>query len=205
MTTRLYQLRFDASDRGQWFLDNPVDASSGRQLRWVGHFGLGEPLDVRELSIPLLKPGHPLDVTLHDFEFVVSERIGKLIADLAPEDVQRISARIESVQERYEALNLLSTIDCIDWQRTRAQMRRPGEERVETGSLASFASLLEHEPDMNLYRYVMSDGMRLNPDGIEGARLFRVKNWTLWPVVTEEIKVALEHEGATGLEYRLLP
>lgn len=47
--------------------------------------------------------------------------------------------------------------------------------------------------------------MTLKTEGIEGPRIFRVIDWELFPLVTEEIKAALEKEGATGLECRLVP
>lgn len=46
--------------------------------------------------------------------------------------------------------------------------------------------------------------MRLNPAGLEGPRIFRVEGWDLYPVVTEDVKAALEEVGATGVEYRLV-
>lgn len=37
--------------------------------------------------------------------------------------------------------------------------------------------------------------------GIVGPRVFRVAGWELWPVVTEDVKAALEGAGVTGLTY----
>ena len=42
---------------------------------------------------------------------------------------------------------------------------------------------------------------RLTP---ASTRLGEPKRWDQWPVVTEEMKVALEEEGATGLAFRLV-
>ena len=46
--------------------------------------------------------------------------------------------------------------------------------------------------------------IKLDSAGIEGPRIFRVKRRHQWPVVTEELKAALEEEGATGLAFRLV-
>lgn len=106
---------------------------------------------------------------------------------------------------RYEALNVLSRIDCIDRERTVAHVTVEGDPpHVEKGTLASLASLLEREPDMRLDRHVGPRDMRLKPAGIEGPRIFRVVGWDLWPVVTEDVKAALEEIDATGLDYRLV-
>lgn len=112
MTTRLYELFFDPTIEDQWHLGNPVDPS-GEPIEGHVFAGAG-PLDVGgELFIPA-EAGHPLDVTLRAYKFVVTERIGSLLGDLAPKDLQRIPARVESREERYEVLNVLSRIDCID-------------------------------------------------------------------------------------------
>lgn len=51
----------------------------------------------------------------------------------------------------------------------------------------------------------MHGNMRLNAAGIEGAtRVFRVEGRVIWPVVTEEVKTALEDEDVTGLRYSLV-
>jgi hypothetical protein len=198
VSTRLYQLLFKIGDG--WLLGEPMDAGGNRVD--PGYFGEGKRLELDELSFPVSHPGHPLDVTFKRSVIVVTELVGSLIAELAPGDVQRIPARIESRQERYEVINVLTRIDCIDWERTAAHVMVMGDPpHVEKGSLAALTPLLEPRPGLSLYRHVSPGDMRLRTERIEGPRIFRVVDWDMFPVVTEEIKTALEAEGATGLAY----
>ena len=153
------------------------------------------------LVLPIYQAGRPLDVSLGTYDLVVTERIGSLLGELAPRDLQRIPARVESMEGRYEALNILTRIDCVDPERTVAQVLVEGDPpHVKNGTLASLAPLLD--PKKSLYSYVGPGHMRLKSAGIEGPRIFRAVGWDHWPIVTEDIKRALEAEGATGLAYR---
>lgn len=198
--TRLYEVYFDSADPGQWVLGHPVDAS-GRKLE--EYMLREESLEaVGELFVPIVEPGHPLDVSVGPYPLVVTERVGRLLGALAPEDLQRLPARVESMEGRYEVVKILTTIDCLDRERTRAQVLVPEDPQpVKTGTLSSLAPLLESRPDLN--PLVMGDNVRLDAAGIEGARVFWVEGRGTWPVVTEDVKVALDEEGVSGVVYRL--
>ncbi|MBA3748013.1 MAG: hypothetical protein H0W96_11060 [Solirubrobacterales bacterium] len=83
----------------------------------------------------------------------------------------------------------------------RAYARRLGEATGETGTLASLAPLIG---DGRLYSHVMTSDMTLKADGLDGPWMFRVLRWDLWPVVTAEIKTALDERGVTGVSFQLL-
>jgi hypothetical protein len=196
VTTQLYETFFDATP-DPWSLGDPqpsIDSDSFRR---------GEQVEIYDsLWLPVKRAGRALDVTFGGGRnIVVTERIGALIDTLAPGDVQRIPAQVEGSDEPYELLHVLTRIDCVDSEHTRAQAKNE-EGRYESGTLAALAHLIDRD---NLYRHVMSHNMTLDPNGIEGPRIFRVVDWDLFPVVTEELKAALEHEGATGVEFEPRP
>ena len=201
--SRLYRLYFDVSVADQWHLSDPVDLS-------------GEPVDsdflegrhegrlefASEFVFPIYVPGRPLDFTFYGRIPVVTERIGSLLGELAGSDLQRLPARVQSMEGRYEVLNVLPKIDCVDRERTVAQVLVKGDPQpVKNGTLASLAPFLANK---SLYDCVYPGDMRLKTADIGWGRIFRVKGWELWPVVTEDIKEALEAQGTTGLEYRLV-
>ena len=197
MSVRLYKLFFHSTP-DPWTLTDPIPPVDS----WP--FRRGERVEAgRELRFPVSAAGSALDITIGGAWtgpiVVVSERIGGLVESLAPEDVQRIPARVDGTQERYELLHVLARIDCIDWENTPAYARRPGQARGENGTLASLGELINRD---RLSRHVISSTMRLRPEGIDGARIFRVVNWHLFPVVTAEIKAALEDAGATGVTFQ---
>lgn len=77
-------------------------------------------------------------------------------------------------------------------------MLKDDPQPVRTGTLASLAPLLDDDPEPKLGRYSYYE-VRLNAAGIGPRRIFRVKDYHVWPVVTEDIKTALEQEDATGV------
>jgi len=84
--------------------------------------------------------------------------------------------------------------------RSRAHARlcsATGRADRRTGTLASLAPLIGED---HLYTHVMT----LKADGLDGPRIFRVLRWDLWPVVTAEIKTALEERGVPGVSFQPL-
>ena len=189
----LFLLGFDSTP-DPWFLSDPVPSIDSDAFR------RGERVAVPDdLRIDIDEAGRSLDVTMSGGPIVVvSERVGAVIEELAGEDVQRIPVRVDDADGRYELLHVLARIDAVDRERTKAYAYRPGATVGEHGTVASLAAIIG---DRTLYSCVMQDDMVLSTAGIEGPRIFRVVGWDLWPVVTGEIKDALEQIGATGVRY----
>lgn len=198
----LYEIMFDPAVPDQWYLGAGVDAA-GREL---DDYLLSEGREVEVtggLVVPIVEPGRPLEFNFASaYGILVTKRVAELLGELVPYDLQRIPARVESMQGCYELLNLLSTIDCLDRERTLAEVLVKGDpEPVKKGTLASLAPLLDHNP--SLHAGVMPSDVRLDASGIDGPRLFRVEGRVTWPILTQEVKTALEEAGVTGLRYRL--
>ncbi len=208
MGTHLYEIETGFAE-DEWALGPPWDAVGELE---PGAFCQGERLGIAgELTIPS-RPGRPLELTLSYGVPVATERIASLLGELAAADLERFPARVESMPGTYEVLNVISMIDCIDRERTVGQLLIPGE-GWKTGTLSSLATTFVGDPEPDLDEsagYNMEglsyaiDELRLDTTGIEGARIFRVKGWRDLPVVTEDIKAALDEEGVTGVHYRLV-
>lgn len=192
----LFLLGFDDTP-DPWFLSDLVPSIDSWSLR------RGERVeDPGDMRITINEPGQALDVTMSGGPIViVSERVGARVAALAADDVQRIPVHIDGAYGRYELLHVLSRIDAVDRERTKAYAYRPGAAVGEYGTVASLAPIIG---DDSLYGCVMESDMTLSTAGIIGPRIFRVVRWDLWPVVTSEIKDALERLGATGVSYTSL-
>ncbi len=196
MTTGLYRLYFDTGDPDPISLEPPdpkVDSEGFRR---------GEPVDPAPelLRFPVKSPGTEVDVIVKGGYWVgvvARERVGALVGSLAPGDVQRIPARVGASEQRWELLHVLARIDCVDWEHTPATAYE-ADGSFRKGTLASLAPLIDRD---KLDRHVIIRDMTLRTAGIEGPRIFRVVDWGLFPIVTAEIKEALEQEGVTGVAY----
>ena len=194
MDTCLYKLLFGPGE--QWRLGEEVLDAAGKPVDpWL--LAEGGRLDIAgELRFPIRMEGPPLDVTFTTRGIiVVTERIGALVGELAPDDVQRIPARVDSRDERYEILSPLSEVDCIDREHTIAQAMVDG--KLQTGTVASLGPLIEG----GLSTHVVGPNLILKTEGLEGPRLFRVAGWRAEPLVTGPLKEALEGAGATGVTF----
>jgi len=188
-------------------LTTPVDAAGTVLDAYALKFERKDLQDPGKLSVPIYHPGTPLDVNRVDGGLVVTERVGTLLEALASGDIRRFPARVVSMPGRYDFVNIVSWRDCIDRERTRVSVLVQGDaEPVKNGTLASLAPLLEREAagEPGIYSTLMAEWLRLDPDRIDGAQIFWVEGRAVWPVVTEEIKLALEAENVTGLSYTLV-
>lgn len=185
---RLYEL-FLRDAPGCWYLGEPEPSVDS----WP--FRRGEPIEaLAHLRIAVREPGVALDMTLDAGLIVVADWVAEMIDQITPADVQRIPVAIEGTEGSYELLHVLTRIDCIDPERTRAKARGPGG--MTFGTLAELSHLIG---DDGLYAHI--EDIALNSAGIDGPRIFRVPRWDLWPVVTEEIKLALEEHNVTGVMF----
>jgi len=185
---RLYRLLFDSRDQGQWFLGGPRDAA-GREPHHPYTFTVGERVEVPDgLVVPVDNPGHPLDFSFGSFAMpVVTEPVGALLESVAGADVQRIPVRVQGRSEPYEILNVVTVLDCIDRERTIGELWT--EEDGDTDEVGGYQSVYE---------------LWLDPDRIGGARIFRPAGWLLVMAVTEEVKLALEDAGVSGLTFQAI-
>ncbi len=188
-TARLYRLWFDSRDRAQWFLGDPKDAS-GREVHHPYTFTRGQRLEVPDgLVVPVDNAGHALDFSFGSFDMpVVTEPVGALLDAMAAAGVQRIPVRVEGRSERYEILNVVTVIDCIDRDRTIGDLWTEEDCDPEEDGDAE---------EIGGYRMVFE--LRLDPGRVGGARIFRPAGWLGVVAVTEDVKLALEDAKVTGL------
>lgn len=113
-------------------------------------------------------------------------RAGRLLAELAPNDVQLIPVVVEGFPEGYFILNVTRVVKCIDDEASdEVQYWKPEDGRPEkTG------------------RYRAVHGMRIDPMQVGEAKVFRPWGWLMVLLVSEEIKEALERIGATGTKFK---
>lgn len=181
----LYDVSFDPTIEDQWFLDAPHDPD-GNEID-PRTFTQGKRVVVSEgLVVPIGEPGAPLEFSFGAFDMpVVSARVGEVLEQLAPDDVQRIPVRIEGADGPYEILNVVTAIDCIDRDRT-------------VGTVWTEA---DHRSDLaGEYRMIIE--LHLDSSRITSSRIFRVEGWEIALIVTEDVKAALEEIAPTGLQFQ---
>jgi hypothetical protein len=186
MAQRYFELTEDMTSPDRWLLGDPLDEQE-KEVRAL-LFMSGEPtrFDGR-LRVPVYHPGTSLDLTCVDTGGfpVVTEKVARVLAELAPGDVQLFPADVESRPEIYFVVNVARRVKCIDDDRC-AEVRYGEPE--------------DNWPDeLGHYRAVY--GMRIAPSLVGDAKVFRPWGYTGSLLVAEDVKEALERTGATGLKF----
>jgi len=186
MARRYFELTEDMTSPDRWLLGDPLD-EQGKEVRGR-RFMSGEPTRVDgRLRVPVYHPGTPLDFTRVDTGGfpVVSEKVARVLAEVARGDVQLFPVEVESRPEPYFLLNVACLVRCID-----------DAACVEV----SYWTPEDGRPDkVGQYRAV--SGMRIDPSKVGDARVFRPWGYRGTLLVSEEVKEALERSGASGLEF----
>ena len=187
MPMRYFDLADDISLPGRWELGQPLDQND-HQLEDPWQFRVGEPARFQgPVHIPVKRPGTPLDFSHAAFSIpIVHGRVASLLSEMAPNDVEFIPVRVDGHPDQFRILNATRLIQCID-DNASGEVRywRPEDGRPEkTGQ----------------YRAVYR--MRIDPSKVGETRVFRTRGWTVALIVSEEIKKALEHMGATGVKFK---
>ncbi|PTL85810.1 imm11 family protein [Vitiosangium sp. GDMCC 1.1324] len=186
MTKRYFRLNEDMSSPERWVLDDTLDT----QGKKVGARLYLNEVPIRfdgRLRVPILHPGSSLDYSLADAgDFpVVTEKVASTLAELAPGDVQLYLAEVDSRPEPYFLVNVARLVKCID---------------EATSEEVRYGEPEDNWPDrLGYYRSVY--GMRIDPSKVGDAKVFRPWGYPAALLVAEEVKVALERTGATGLKF----
>ncbi|HEX5745847.1 MAG TPA: DUF1629 domain-containing protein [Archangium sp.] len=112
--------------------------------------------------------------------------MARVLAELAPGDVQLFPAEVESRQETYFVVNVARRVRCID---------EAASEEVR------YAEPEDNWPDEVGY-YDSVYGMRIDASQVGDAKVFRPWGYTGSLLVSEDVKEALERTGASGLDFR---
>jgi hypothetical protein len=184
MPKRFFRLADDVNLPHRWHLAMPRD-TQGRKVD-DGQFMYGAPVHIQErLRFPIELAGKPLDFTEAGISIpVVHVRVASMFAQMAPDDVQLIPVGVEGQPDQYLILVATRLIRCIDEQASRIE-------------------LWTHEdgvPHM-VGQYSSVRDLRLDKAKVGGAKVFRLDGWPGPLIISEEIKGALEHMGATGTRF----
>lgn len=148
---------------------------------FTGMDSQGHPL----LSAEVSRPGRPLDYCITAFNRPIARAsLANSIATVAGSDIQCLPVRINK-NEDFCVLNAVRVVRCID------------ENRSEFGKWSE----QDQRPD-KLGKYKGVTRLRLDPRLIpEDAHFFRLKDWEVALIVSEQVKVAMERAGCLGAKF----
>ncbi|WP_309893654.1 imm11 family protein [Archangium sp.] len=186
MPRNYFKLTDDMTRPDRWLLGDPLD-EQGKEVRAL-QFMSGEPMRFEgRLRVPVYHPGTSLDFTRVDTGGfpVVTEKVARVLAELAPGDIQLFPAEVESRSEPYFVVNVARRVKCIDEAASEEVLYEDPED--------------DWPDELGYYQAV--HGMRIDPSQVGDAKVFRPWGYTGSLLVAEDVKEALERIGATGLRF----
>lgn len=177
---RFYKLGVDHEVADQWHLAQPENFDGVKLL--TGAMWNGQPWDMTvKLRSRIYSNGRRVSFSLGGLgEFFLSEHLMNVLrSELSQERVQGIPVEIDGTDERYEILNVLDIVDCLDEKRSGLSWR------TSEDGVKSYA--------VNV--------LRIDPNKAEGHDLFRVKTWPVALVCSERIRDLLIANGVTGIRF----
>ncbi|RKH13905.1 hypothetical protein D7V77_40265 [Corallococcus sp. CA041A] len=181
---RFYDLHDDFRAPGRWEPGDPLDPED-KEVGDMWMFTAGRPVNPHgPLHISNEQKAAPLDFSLAGASLtpVVHPRVAAVLARLAPEDVQLIPVHIEGQMEPYFLVVATRLIRCVD-EAACLEVHHYGPGDGVPSRVGQYRSVR---------------GLRIDPDQVGRARVFRPWGWPVTLVVSEAVKEALEKEGITG-------
>lgn len=155
---------------------------AGDNFEWTG-----------ELTVSVQYEGVPLDFTFAAFDMLVLRpEVADLLETVAPGQFQRFPARIAGHEGKYEIINVLPLVDCVDEERTKAYRKWAYE-----------------DPSVDLPgKYFQSWGLHILAEKVAqigpDINLWRAWNHEIMFFVSESVKDALEAKRITGVRFQEL-
>ncbi|OJT16230.1 hypothetical protein BO221_50970 [Archangium sp. Cb G35] len=194
---RYFKLYDDMSIRGRWDLRFPLFKDGGdsgsredddeRELFDTWRFNEGRVLELeRPIRLTMKPAGLALEFSEAMGTPIVHRRVVSLFERLGlQKEVQFIPVEVEGQTEPWFIFNALRIIRCIDDARCEEVLYWQPE---------------DNRPDkVGQYRDVA--GLRVDPEKIGDAHIFRPWGWKVVLIVSEYVKQAMEAEGITGIKF----
>lgn len=169
----------------QWFLDDPLTAD-------------GKEIDSRDFTygLPYRGPlpavgqignaGRELAFTFGAFDMpVVSAEVANIVRQIAPLDVQCFSLSIPRAVGKYQILNAVCSLDCLDEERSEFTVWQESD----------------HRPDL-IGQYHTIPTIRIDPHRTGDHHVFRILNWHVALLVSDTIKDALADIPDLGVVFK---
>ena len=117
---------------------------------------------------------------------VVREKIGDLIAKFAPSQIQRVPAKIDTIENEkaFEILNVIRSISCLD----------------ERRSDVVYWTEYDGRPD-KIGQFRMITKLRIDPDRVGREHVFRIDGWKIALVISDQLRRELLASEVTGIHF----
>jgi hypothetical protein len=181
-TSSFYRVLADPNKKARWFLDEPCGQEG--QVIDAREFTQGSPYHgPKPVLVPVGQLGNIVNFNFAAFDMpVVSERVAHIIHTYAMGNVQSFPVMIDNAKGRFEIINVLTRIQCLDEQLSETLKWKPEDGR----------------PD-KVGQFRMVTNLRIDPECCHSAHIFRVEGWEIALIVSCDLKAAIEDIDDLGV------
>lgn len=182
-----YELFFDTKMKDCWHLKEPRDGHGCLVDSW--HFTMAKRYDGnKDLTIKLQYPGPELDITFNAFGLLIARHdLSEKLHQIDEMAIQSIPVAIEGSENRFDILNILNEIDCVD--ESRAKFKK--------------WTMEDSRPDLaGDFHYI--EKLVLRTDVLYPFSIFRVARHSTTIIIKRGLKEFFDRLAVTGIECRPL-
>lgn len=181
---KFYRMVSDPTMPQQWHMRSPLDANGEEVDARIFTTGMAvDPLG--DLTISPRPKGTQTDFNLGDFDMMVTaaalnDELEKLVGPV----IQRIPVRIKGCSRKFEIMNIVGLVKCID--ETKSEFAKWGPD--------------DGRPD-KVGQYRRFTRLRIDGAAAAGHHLFRIEEWDIAPIASSSVKALFERLGVTGVKF----
>lgn len=139
------------------------------------------------LSVSLRYEGRPLDFTYADFDMPIATcPVSDLLAAVGGNDIQRFPVIIGKTINKFDIINVITKINCIDRNRSYIEWWEEGN---------------DIRPDLAGTPKLVTE-LVIDPRLVRGHQLFRPQGWEMRIIASDVVKNAFEESHVTGIRFR---
>jgi len=183
---KYYQLFFEVKIDGAWYLSE-INDENGEGLLG-SHFNQGKKFNqTTKLTVIPNVVGQPVDFRETSFAVpIVSEAFAKIVETFDPNAIQRIPVTVAPNITGFEILNILTKLDCIDY---------------ETTLLEKYTNDLHYMFPDKIGQIKGIFDLHVRPEIAKSHHIFRLSEYWVITIISEELKDALEEKNFTGMKF----
>lgn len=178
-------MQIDVEAPNRWYLASPRSYNTGDRID-PRIFTAGKVVDsFQPMVIGMRRAGIPLNITYADFDLpIVDKPTAGLLEHEAEHDLQLIPITVEGSEEEYRILNVTSLVDCLDLASSEIQWWTLADGRPEKVGMPRMIATL-----------------KIDHSKVMDQRIFRIANWKIALIVSQEIRSLLESKNVQGVRF----
>jgi len=170
------------NNKKKWILSVMKQFSSGVEID-IWAYSKGIPAKNEPVPFAINVCGQKVDFNLTAFgTIVISSKMAQILNHLCQQDIQLIPAIIENDTGKWYVLNVVSVIDCIDYDLSTVQYYQE-DETDRSGKPRGISKMI------------------IKRNNVVGHHIFKPLNWLVSTIISSDLKTVLKKECITGIDY----